>query len=244
VCFKPPAQIIEFLSTFKNYDIYIVVDDNSVDYKSLNRPNIQIIQIHEKDCYDTGFIHLTSLTFHKVTAWDKAVYYFSTLNKSYETIWFIEDDVFFYNEQTLLNIDAKYPTSDLLTARYIENATGHKNDWHWHRMTIHIPPPYYCAMVCACRLSKGLLVKIKEYAARYKTCFFIEALFSTICKQSNLLYDTPSELVNIVYRRDYTEKDIDTSGLYHPIKDIAKQITFREYLSSPSLDSDPLRRTP
>lgn len=235
ICLKPDTRWIEFLSTFKDYDVYILVDDNSRDYKVLDKPTMKFIQINEKDCSKNGFTHFNYIIFKKITGWDKAVYYFSVLNTKYEAVWFLEDDVFLYNEQTLLNVDVKYPRSDLLTARYIENTTGHKNDWHWSKITIHTPPPYYSAMVCACRLSRGLLEKIKEYATKYKMCFFIEALFPTLCKQNNLIYDTPSELVNIHYRKNYTVKDINTIGLYHPVKLMDEQMIFRNYLTS--LDS-------
>ena len=96
---------------------------------------------------------------------------------------------FFYDEHVLLNIDSKYDNSDLLSNSYGENTIGHKNDWHWNRIDINFPPPYYCAMVCCVRISIELLFKIKEYANKYNTLFFLEALFPTICKKYNLQYD-------------------------------------------------------
>jgi len=42
----------------------------------------------------------SSLIFNEIIAWDRALYYFSVINKNYENIWFLEDDVFIYGEET------------------------------------------------------------------------------------------------------------------------------------------------
>ena len=142
---------------------------------------------------------------------------------------FFEDDVFFYNEQTLLNIDIHYPNCDLLSNTYTENILGNKNTWHWSKITIQFPPPYYSAMVCSVRMSKLLLSKIKEYALKYKTLFFLEALFPTICMKYKLTHCSPIEFSNIVYRYNYTIHDINKLYLYHPLKNIKSHLLFRKY---------------
>jgi hypothetical protein len=43
-----------------------------------------------------------------------------------------------------------------------------------------------------------MISKIKEYVIQYKTLFFLEALFPTICKYYNLLHYTIDELKTIV----------------------------------------------
>ena len=78
----------------------------------------------------------------EITAWEKSLYYFSTINTEYEKVWFFEDDVFFYDEESLLRIDSKYDNSDLLSNSYGKNANGHKNDWHWAKIDIRFQPPY------------------------------------------------------------------------------------------------------
>ncbi len=138
---------------------------------------------------------------------------------------------FFYNEETLLTIDSKYDNSDLLTNRYYENKNGDKNTWHWGRIDIKFPPPYYCAMVCAIRISSALLSKIKDYSDEHNTLFFLEALFPTICKINNMKYDTPPEFNNIVYRRNYNDADINKYELFHTVKDITKHKHYRDIFS-------------
>jgi hypothetical protein len=166
----------------------------------------------------------------RVISWDKALYYFSSINTNYKHVWFIEEDVFFNNEQTILDIDTKYPDSDLLSNGYSENINGDKSKWHWRLIKIDIPPPYYCSMICAVRMSQQMLRSILHYTQTYKQLFFIEAMFSTICKYNNLVYDTPSELNTVTWCGTFGDGDINKTNLYHPIKDINTHVKYRQGL--------------
>jgi len=182
ICFTPNDIWFDFLSKFTKYDIYIIIDDNSKDYKEeySKFSNIYIIQINDKDCLESGFINMNFTMNKLVTSWEKAMYYFSTINTDYNKVWFFEDDVFFFNEQSLISIDSIYNNSDLLSNTYYENPNGLKNYWNWYIINIEFEPPYYRAMVCCVRMSLQLLFKIKEYAKKYNTLFFLEALFPTL----------------------------------------------------------------
>ena len=178
-----------------------------------------------------------NLTIEKnVTSWDKSIYYFSTINTEYNQVWFFEDDVFFYDEESLLRIDSKYDNSDLLSNSYYENGPN----WLWNKIDIKFSPPFYHAMACCVRVSSNLLSKIRSYADEHKTLFFLEALFPTLCKTNNMNYDTPIEFTNIVYRTNYEDKNIDKKNLFHPVKDFTMHKYYRDmlvtfnYLSSSS----------
>lgn len=233
ICYKPNDIWIDFLSKFTKYDIYIIVDDNSKDYKEQYSKfsNINIIQINDEECKKKGFVNMNFTINKDITSWEKSIYYFSTINTEYNKVWFFEDDVFFYDEETLSHIDSQYDNSDLLSNSYSENISGHKNDWHWWRININFPPPYYYAMVCGVRISSNLLTKFKNYANEHNTLFFLEALFPTICKINNMKYDTPIEFKNIVYRHNYVNKDIDKNNLFHPVKDITKHKYYRDIIN-------------
>ena len=235
ICFKVNDIWINFLSKFTHYDIYIIIDDNSEDYKGRYSKftNINIIQIDDEECIKNGFINMNFMIQKKITAWDKSLYYFSTKNTEYNKVWFFEDDCFFYNESSLINIDSKYENSDLLS-RELNNTyiSGPKNFWHWGRIHINLQPPYYRGMMCCTRVSLELLKEIKNYAKQHNTLFFLEALFPTISKKYNLQSDTPYELKNIVYRKDYIDSDIDKNNIFHPVKDITKHVYYRYILEN------------
>ena len=135
ICFKPHDAWIKFLSTFTEYDVFVIIDDNSHDYVSSN-DKIKFVQVSHEDCMNNGFLGINFL-FHNPTGWEKALYYFSTVMKDHDRVWFMEEDIFFNSEKTLLDIDAAYPTSDLLTAPCEENKDG---NFTYLKNQIALPP--------------------------------------------------------------------------------------------------------
>lgn len=244
ICYKPNVIWLDFLINFKYYDIYLIIDDNTVNYKfyKTTYPSINFIQIDNNDCENNYFIDVNYVIKKKISGWDKALFYFAIKNNNYKNIWFIEDDVFFYNEQTIIDLDNNYPDGDLLSAKYEEyNGTGY--NWRWDEIKVNFDLPYYWAMVCCVRISKVLLSKIQEYASKYKTLFFLEALFPTITKKHNLKYIVPDELETVVWRNnwanedhcsnkskfqfDWNQSNINKTNIFHPVKNIDKHIEFR-----------------
>jgi len=83
-------------------------------------------------------------------------------------------------------------------------------------------------MICAIRCSKALLNSIKEYATAHKNLFLDEALFNTLAIHNNLNVLSINELSSIVYRKNWKKSDIVDTNLYHPIKNIKTQISYRK----------------
>jgi hypothetical protein len=227
ICKTPSHVWSEFLSKFSKYDIYIAIDDNSQTYTSPYE-NVNFIQYDDEQVRSLGYKDLVTMTIPRdVSAWDKAVYHFATVNTQYENVWFLEDDVFFYNENTIKNIDDQYPNSDLLTETFSVNPFGRKNYWFWGRINIEINPPYVQTMACATRASRKLLLKIKEYAEKHKTLFYLEALFSTLCFANKLVYDKPKELKTIRWGPEWKVCEMNRVNMYHPVKDLSTQALCR-----------------
>uniref|UniRef100_A0A6C0B9F3 Nucleotide-diphospho-sugar transferase domain-containing protein n=1 Tax=viral metagenome TaxID=1070528 RepID=A0A6C0B9F3_9ZZZZ len=227
ITFRPNKIWCDFLNVFNKYKIFIIVDDNKLDlcdFKN-NYKNINFIQIENEKCKLNGYIN-TNFVIRLISGWDKALYYFGVEDTSYDYIWFMEDDVFLYNEDTIINIDNKYINDDLLSNSYSKNSDGNKNTWHWALINIQYPPPYYKGMMCAVRFSNNMIKCINDYAIKNKTLFFLEALFPTIAIKNNLKYSTPQEF-NIYWRHDFEKKDINNNNLYHPVKDLNNHINFR-----------------
>ena len=248
ICFKPNDIYLDFLNKFNNYKVYIIIDDNSVNYTALYHnkyTTLQFIQIPEKVCRQYGFINVNKIGVKKlVSGWDKALCYFALNFSNTNTnskVWFIEDDVFFHNEDTLLKIDARYPDYDLLANSDFKPATN-KNDWLWQYIHIKCEGPYYCGMVCATRLSQNVLKNICDYATVNNELFFLEALLPTLAKADSMTLAKadsmtlakaekcccPAELKTVVFRHNYTYEEVtNKDNIYHPIKDILKHNKFR-----------------
>lgn len=223
---------IYFLQNFKNYDLFIVIDDNVMDYQTIYQEkykNIHFIQIEPEECQQKNYKNTSTLTIHKeICGWDKALYYFTHVNKKYEHVWFIEDDVFFHGEQTLINLDKAYENTDIICNSNFEKAK--LNEWMWSSIDIQLPYPYYCGMMCGIRVSKKMLEAISDYAEKNKTLFFLEALFPTIAEHYSLTHIQPEEIVSITYKNQWSMNDYNKTGLFHPVKQIEQHNHIRNFL--------------
>lgn len=156
------------------YDYYICVD-KTLDNKELsnyNKNSINIINIQDNIPEKYGFKGSVLYFPEKACSRDKALYYFSMINDSYNHIWFIEEDVFFYNLNTVIRMDNLYDDSiDLLLRDLKVKKERDPLTWYWPKVDGKINLPWGCGMICIIRLSKKLLEKIKEYALKIKLYF-------------------------------------------------------------------------
>jgi len=231
VSVRPCKVWCDFLNEIKTYKIVVIVDDNNFDLTGCKNyyKNITFVQIKNETCQLHGYIDSSFLLNKLISGWDKALYYFGVENVDHEFIWFMEEDVFFYNEDTLVQIDQRYIDDDLLSNKYNES-NGDKNTWHWSFIDIKYSPPYYCAMVCAVRFSKKMMECIHNYTLEHGTLGFIEALFPTVAKQNTLKYTVISELAEIHHSYFFTGKNVGKKNIYHPVKNVNKHIEFRKLL--------------
>jgi hypothetical protein len=169
ITFKPREIYCNFLNSFINYKVFVIVDNNDFDLTQfrINYKNITFIQIDNKECEENGYINV-NYVIKKISGWDKALYYFGVINKKFDKVWFIEDDVFFYNEDTLIKIDNKYKDDDLLSKKPDQVNNGDSKDWHWEIITdINFDYPHYGGMMCCVRMSRNMLESIHNYAKKY-----------------------------------------------------------------------------
>jgi hypothetical protein len=236
---EPNREVLDFYNNIKSYDVFIVIDNNNKKYENIisKYKNINFIKMDNKYVENKNYINSSSIYmgFNKVIGWDKALLFFYELRKhtktpedNYEFVWFLENDVWFYDENTLLNIDKNYPESDLLTNKYGEK--GDRDSWPWNKTQLHEDYEYYKSMVCGCRFSQKMLKGINDYVLEHKTLFFIEIMFATIAKRNNLIYDCPLELRKLSYNDVFKYSDFNKSHLFHPIKDMIKHNIIRKYI--------------
>lgn len=224
---------INFLKRFSsNYDIYYFIDNNYIKYPE-KEENIHLIQIDNEICYKTNYYKSSSWTnLNDVISWDKALYYFNRVNTRNSHIWFIEEDVFFTNENILLNIDKQYNTADLLCSFHEINATGDiRQGWnHWINVIHRIGTPWAHSLISICRLSRRLLDKIDGYV-QDRHLMIIESLFNTLAEHNKFIIQHPVEMrETITYNSVFDISKIDFTKIYHPIKKIEVHSKLREFL--------------
>ena len=247
IVLEPREIYLDFLATFSNYDIYIIIDSDKdqtaitslAKYKRLN-----FVQFDKELCRNNGFQNVNYIGVKKlISGWDKALLFFSVIIPlKYNHVWFIEDDVFFLKEQQLTDLDMHYTNTDLIANCDFKSQTTNNIDefpWLWHQIYIEMRKPHYSGMMCIVRLSNKLLKAIRMYATTYKTLFFLEALFPTLASHFSLSYVQPKELVTVTFRDAFFEENLDKdlerleTHIFHPIKDLNKQLELRsKYLKN------------
>ena len=239
ICFLTVAptnrQFIDFCESLKNdtYVVYLCVDNELHKFDT----SCEIIQIPSRVAETAGYKSSVLYFNNKACARDKALYYFC-LVKQYQLVWFIEEDVFVPQRETIAAIDTKYGFCDLLSPSnyiFLEKPTFlHKNTWHWKHILqqTSLPPPFAASLVCAIRVSWRLLRVIRLYAQRYNNLFLDEVLFNTLALKANLHIVVANELRNtILYRHPWETLPhhlMPPNCLYHPVKDLDTQTRMRK----------------
>lgn len=254
LCRTPHEEHINFLKSLKrNYDIYFICDQ---DISNLNLPKINNIhyiyyddEFVAKKGYHDSCLHINKnpIELGLVNSWDKAFYYFCQVNTKYSHIWFIEDDVFIPLPHIISDLDKKYSNKyDLLVGANYKSEHGDLKKWgvseRWNKIKMAkyvLPLPWFRSMQCANRVSKRLLLKIKQLVAQYHTLVFHEYMFNTLAYMNNLNVKVIEELKPIEYRHNsntnWNYDEIEFDKLYHPMKDMKLQKVYHEIIKKKSI---------
>lgn len=224
LCISPNEDQLEFYNNLSDrYDIFFMCDRES--YISTMYKSVKVINIDSNICEKNGFRNANTAVFPKTPiSWDKALFYFSKIDTSYDYVWFLEEDVLVPSLNTIPNIDAKYTSGDLLVASHI--SYQEEPLWtHWKEAITLMQKPCYKSMVCAVRVSHKLLDYIKTHVEKKQKLFFIELLFNTLADQNGLEIKTIPELSTVTYKDKF--EHIDENNIYHPFKDLKQQTELR-----------------
>jgi hypothetical protein len=236
---NPQSELIDFYKKLDktNHDIFYFIDNNEMELV-VDR-EIKFIQIDDQLCIEHGFHSLTHVgrvsEFGKtLSSWDKAVFYFFKVNKSYDHIWFVEDDVFVPTHDVFKEIDQSFIEEDLLSVSNVVNRTGEFETWHWWHSMLksNLPLPWAMSMCCAIRVSSKLINTVGAHISLNKNCEkFHEFIFHTLAIHNDLTVREIKNLEGILNIKDWEKEEINNQTLFHPVKSMAKQVEFREYLA-------------
>jgi len=178
-----------------------------------------------------GFYNLTRSPYiKKPSAWDKSFYSIveSDLLKQYNYFYFIEDDVYSKNYESLTSFisDAQsISTVDFITKKI--RPKSHYPQWkHWQEDYINEFSDPHQSFNPLCRLSKTLIEKILYYRKHHNIFNFHEILFASLCLEYNLSHMNYIEnsilnkyIGNFRYNPIILESDIKDNLIHHPVKD-------------------------
>ena len=230
---KGTIDFAERIAKETNFEVFIVVDNNDVHFDRTTEC-VNFIQVRDSVCEEFGYIgcNIDGKSTHiqkKVIAYDKCMFALCEIQFSYfDYFWIFEDDVFIPSVDTIINLDKKYHSYDLVTPNNFEK-TNNALDWHWKHIVDKIDPPYYYSMVCAMGISKKMLNEIKEYVETNNKLFYIEAMFNTIAMKSKLSVISPLELKSVVWLGDWgiNEWLLLPENVFHPLKLIDEHEYYR-----------------
>jgi hypothetical protein len=236
---RPNLNQVEFFRQIEreHLDLFVVADDNGFDKSGYGY--LRWIQIDDAFCREAGFRRFNPMIYKtfECSAWDKALYYFSCVNTSYDNVWIIEEDVFISRPDTIAKLDRKYGEADIISAANNVNHTGELDSWYWwQRIPVNaLPLPWAWSMVCGVRLSRALLGAVKTFVGREEVrnaeCLNIEFVFHTLALHQNLKVVTAEELKGVVWRKDWSLEELLPEGFYHPIKDVQRHAVLRQQLA-------------
>lgn len=225
---RPRAVWLDFFAEFTHYKVFFLihnaigfeVEEIEGKYPMFHFIHVDDdIRIHSHFCDDCSPYEV---------AWHKALYYFSMENLNFDNTWFLEDDVFFHNENTLRMIDDKYSDSDYLSSTVSQYDGSDANVWHWYQ---NHETQLYNSMVYVVRMSRTLLQKIDEYAQTNNTLFYIEAMLPTIAHKNNLICNSPDELTHIYHHDTMDLNLVRPEMVYHPIRCADLYPIIRRYIT-------------
>ncbi len=167
----------------------------------------------------------------------------------YEHVWVIEDDVFVPTLAAISALDRKYPEADIVSKENTINTSGTTQGWFWWKFIDAdlLPLPWAKSMVCAVRFKPTVFTLLPGFVERWRAVYgipdggpldyerpllCIEYVFHTLALQAGLSVAVAEELEGVVYRRDWTVEEMQPGRLYHPVKQLDLQISYRRRLVS------------
>ena len=175
-------------------------------------------------------------------AHEKALYFLSKNIESYDYVWMIDEDVFLFNENTLINIDLQYQGQDFLVRNINCEKFFNSSDWEnlWgngediqglkegkaYKDNIGFPrlnpetDPLYQSICSAVRISKIMLYSIQSYAAHAKRLFHRDYYLpmSSIYNDYSIACPLEMQAITGARRVPWKYHEINSECIFSPVE--------------------------
>jgi len=235
------ANFCHEIGTKTDFGVFVIEDNEEGEAGKIlpQDENTILFRVNSDKCKENGYYgtNIKGATHidKEVVAMDKFLYLFSHKSNwtygEYDNVWVFEDDVFIPSVETIINLNEKYKTQDLVTPRN-EPKLDNVPDWHWRFIFDKIFPPYFSSMACAIMVSKKMLKEISIYVSIEESLFYVEAFFNTLAMQATLPVTDAKELKSIVWQGEWNIEHFNNlpNNCFHPKKDIENYGYYRAEL--------------
>ncbi|CAF4029815.1 unnamed protein product [Adineta steineri] len=218
-------------------DVFMMIDDNKLNISKIStKYDFRLLRIENNQSRYYGYQKSIELgdNGREITSWDKALLYFTVLNKNYSFVWLIENDVFIPSVQAFRSLHQLYSnTSDLVVPNNTVNLIGKTSTWHWSMAADKLILPWASSMVNVVGFSQRMLVAIADYVRWLGEVPFHEFFFHSLAIHLNFTMVVPTELSTIAYRSNHSDEELlrQPNNLWHSFKDRVRQSTMRKRLA-------------
>ena len=227
-----PTTFSRFLSTFSDYDIFFFNNkkgDNSFKKNSWGN----YVNISEEYCIRSGYSGFSYNDRNKVEskALEKAALFMYGLYKKlrkemYRNIWFIHEDVFFFSEKTLKDIDKRYSKASLVCKNLLRASSIKDKKTLWrlfgensrNRHAVDNSQLFYSNLK-AFRIRPEMMLSYNSYAEHHSQLFYNEIYLPTFALLNNFTISRPPEMRTISSEppQNWDIRNLDKTCFFSPM---------------------------
>lgn len=215
------------------FDVFFVIDNYNTGDGFVSEEQIVKLGYHNSVAYPGSISQIKK----NPCAWDKFAYLFCEVEKKYETVIVVEEDVFVNSPESFLILYERFKEqkADLFTTRHEEMyaTSSELKMWHWPQTTAILGPPYYFSLTCAMVVSRKLLNVVAEFVAKHKTLLFHEIMYNTLAEHNGLKAMFTQQLLGSIYSHgsftvDYVLRT--PFNFFHPVKQFENHERIRKMI--------------
>jgi len=239
-----PTNFSRFLSSFSDYDIFFFNNkrgDNS--FKKNSQGNY--VNISEEYCIRSGYSgfsyndknHVESKALEKSALFMHGLYK-KLRKKMYRNIWFIHEDVFFFSEKTLIDIDKRYKKASLVCKNLLRASSIKDKKTLWrlfgensrNRHAVDNSKLFYSNLKVF-RIRPEMMLSYNSYAEHHMQLFYHEIYLPTFALLNKFTISRPPEMrtISSAPPENWDLRNIDKTCFFSPMN-FTKQKEMRSLL--------------